>query len=146
MLHSKCTVTLFTNQHKSLTETHSHTQPHTTEKEHTLLPGTEHDLFRIQLVTCSYFISASDCEFSASTSNDNIKHNYNHCGHGLNCNYKGNYVAATNRNGNGNRAWREPGTSGGCGAGAIILVMPARQLKSVFKIYIQQRPLRHAST
>lgn len=93
--------------------------------------GTEHDLFRIQLVTCSYFISASDCEFSVSTSNDNIKHNYNHCGRGLNCNYKGNYVA---------------GTSGGCGAGAIILVMPARQLKSVFKIYIQQRPLRHAST
>lgn len=36
----------------------------------------------------------------------------------------------------------ETGTS----AGAIILVMPARQLKSVFNIYIQQRPLWHAST
>lgn len=106
MVHSKFTVTLFTNQHKSLTETHTpHTDP--LRKSTPCCQGAEHDLFRIQLVTCSYFISASDCEFAASTSNDNIKHNYNHCGHGLNCNYKANYVAATNGNGNGNGAWSQ---------------------------------------
>lgn len=48
--------------------------------------------------------------------------------------------------GNGNGAWRQEARVHGCGAGAIILVMPARQLQSVFNIYIQQRPTRHASS
>lgn len=104
MAHSKFTVTLFTNQHKSLTETHTHIHTYTGRGR------AEHDLYRTQLVTCSYFNAASDC----LRPNDNIKHNYNHCGDGLNCNYKANYVAGTaNGTGNGtgidngNGAWRQ---------------------------------------
>jgi len=61
--------------------------------------------FKFQLVTCSYFNATPDCEFAKrcwhgskestypNPPNDNTKHNYNHCGRGLNCNYKANYVA-----------------------------------------------------
>jgi len=54
--------------------------------------------FKFQLVTCSYFNATPDSPGSKESTypnppNDNTKHNYNHCGRGLNCNYKANYVA-----------------------------------------------------